>query len=342
VYAAAIAAVLVSAAAVSAQDTLDSSEPSNYGSLDFTGGLFVDPYILTMISGGDIDAASAGLPSAEGCVGFVTSAPDFQFDWDGSGPVRIFFAAEGDTTLIVEAPDGTVRCNDDGGGYPLSPVLDLDGEQTGTYSVWVGTYQQAGSFIEGYLFLTQGDFLPGAVNLPFLGSVAGEGRPLAPVSGADVGSTGGAAAADGGPAVSADGAAFGSSALAPGFAPVVVEVTSGDELDAFGAALGPSCRGYIREGQADYTVEWDGGGSLLRIFFVDEAAGDGTLVVQLPDGTYTCGDDFGGGNLNPMIDVLSPAAGTYNIWVGNFASGQPLTGSLYITEALTFTPNNVP
>lgn len=321
-----------------AQDTLDSSLEANFATFNWADRFNVDPYILTMVSGGNIDVSRLNL--APGCGGAVTAEPDMKFDWSGDSPLRLFFAAEGDTTLIIEQPDGTYVCNDDGPGYALNPVVDITDAQSGTYSVWVGTYGGANNYIPGYLFVTQGNYLPGAIDLPFLagnGSTGTQGNtPNTPAT-----TTGNTTSPSSDTLVLDGEGVFGTSDLAANFSPdpVTVNVTSGDQLDVFGQGIGTGCRGYVR-GEPDYTVNWTGNSDLLRFFFVDGGTVDSTLIVHTPANDFVCGDDAGGGNLNPIVDIQSPEAGTYQVWVGNYQQGNAADGTLFITQDAALNPTN--
>ena len=66
------------------------------------------------------------------------------------------------------------------------------------------------------------------------------------------------------------------------------------------------------------------------LFF--ESNVDTTLKVLAPDGTFHCDDDYHGSeNLNPWLS-LTPITGTYNVWVGSFATDVLASGTLTITS----------
>ncbi len=46
-----------------------------------------------------------------------------------------------DTTLVIQRPDGTFLCNDDGIGQELNPLVSAP-FPAGTYKIWVGSYNQ--------------------------------------------------------------------------------------------------------------------------------------------------------------------------------------------------------
>lgn len=122
---------------------LNFSLPANYGSTTLNSGFVPDPFTVGVVSGGSINVQEAGLPS--GCRGFVTSAPDYELRWNGSGStrLRIYVVGGGDTTLIVNTATASWACNDDSAGT-TSPTVDIPNAPSGTYDIWVGTFSQGG------------------------------------------------------------------------------------------------------------------------------------------------------------------------------------------------------
>lgn len=110
--------------------------------------------------------------------------------------------------------------------------------------------------------------------------------------------------------------AFGTLNLSAGFMPdpQLVDLTAGGDIPA--ARLGRDCAGTIANAP-DVRLNYSAGGFPLYIFAVSNA--DTTLVVNLPDGSWICNDDFDG--LNPGIVLQRPPSGQYDIWVGVFAGG---------------------
>jgi hypothetical protein len=110
----------------------------NYGTLSLTGGFTPDPRVVSLRAGGNIDAQ--GLSSS--CRGFITSAPDVRLNFSaGSLPLVLSVAANADTTLVVNGPDGSWYCDDDSGVNGLNPSLRFSNPQSGRYEIWVGTYR---------------------------------------------------------------------------------------------------------------------------------------------------------------------------------------------------------
>ncbi len=138
-FAAAMAAALVMAAPVSAQDW---SEPPTYGSAQLTSGFAPDPHLVNLTAGGSIDASQSISGS---CRGFVANAPDFDlyFTPGNAGlPLAVSATSNSDTTLVINGPDGRWYCDDDGGGE-VNPSIVFNSPQEGLYNIWVGTYNNA-------------------------------------------------------------------------------------------------------------------------------------------------------------------------------------------------------
>ncbi|MEM7605322.1 MAG: hypothetical protein AAF411_08190 [Myxococcota bacterium] len=130
---------------------------------------------------------------------------------------------------------------------------------------------------------------------------------------------------------------FGTITLAPGFPedPYRATGTSGGNRDA--STLSDACAGFVTTppdhlfvAQADFSV--------LRIMAKSEK--DVTLVVQRPDGTYLCNDDWEGnseGATHPLVSAHFPP-GTYKIWVGSYEASEPGRYVLGVSELDTVTP----
>lgn len=112
-----------------------------YGTVNLTGGFTPDPYVINVASGGRNDA-SRTVSSA--CRGFIADAPDVRLNFRaGSLPLIISVASNADTTLVVNGPDGSWYCDDDGGNTGMNPSLRFGSPQSGQYDIWVGTYGNA-------------------------------------------------------------------------------------------------------------------------------------------------------------------------------------------------------
>lgn len=132
-------------------DELDFSYDPNFGSAELTSGFADDPYPIDMVSGGGVDTTYLG----GSCVGWAAVSPDFRVFWNGTGFLRFYFVGEGDTSLIINTPDGSFYCNDDSFDT-FNPTIDFATAPAGQYDVWIGSYEE-GSFVSGTLFITELD-----------------------------------------------------------------------------------------------------------------------------------------------------------------------------------------
>ncbi|HYI23678.1 MAG TPA: hypothetical protein VEX62_13695 [Candidatus Limnocylindrales bacterium] len=122
---------------------------------------------------------------------------------------------------------------------------------------------------------------------------------------------------------------YGSTALTSGFVPdpFTVGVTSGGEASA--SYLGGGCYGYTTAAPT-FSVNFTSGDfTLLRFYFI--GAGDTTMIVNSPAGTYSCVDDSFG-TTNPTVDFNVPSSGRYDIWVASYNPADAISGTLYVTE----------
>lgn len=120
---------------------------------------------------------------------------------------------------------------------------------------------------------------------------------------------------------------FGTVALTAGFAPDprYVEVTAGGTLAA--SRLGGGCTGTIANAP-DVRLNYNAGGFSLYLFAQSRA--DVTLVVNLPNGSWICNDDFDG--TNPGIVLHRPPSGQYDIWIGVYGGGRGVPARVGISE----------
>ena len=101
--------------------------------------------------------------------------------------------------------------------------------------------------------------------------------------------------------------------------PVTFEVQAGGDLPA--ADVTPDCAGFVADAP-DVRLTFEDPGALLR--FTVEAGTDTVLLINGPDGSWSCNDDRSADDLNPELVFSRPQAGQYDIWVGTFADPQEL------------------
>ena len=132
-----IAAACFATAPAAAQDY--NADP-NFGTLNLVSGFAPDPQVVAVRSGGEINASTI----SQSCQGFISNAPDVRLNYTaGSLPLIISVAADADTTLVVNGPDGSWYCDDDGGEQGLNPMVRFNAPASGQYDIWIGTYGNA-------------------------------------------------------------------------------------------------------------------------------------------------------------------------------------------------------
>lgn len=293
--------------------------------LDLAAGFPLDPTFLSVNGGGEVDASVLG----DGCTGFINTSPVVTVNWTGEAEqVKVFFASDSDSTLVVVTPDGQILCNDDVSDVLLDPFLSLANPAAGTYRIWIGSYAKS-QLIPGVLVLsTRSDMGLGSFALadfikrPKMAETAAE--PVRKAISETLASPMAAMRAK-------------APALAAGQEPLRRQMTAQGETAAFEVDLGEQvCNGYL-PAAPDYVFNWSGQTDALRFWF--EGDGDATLLVLTPDQTPLCGDDAQPGvNVNPLIEITEPAEGQYSVYVGRVHLDQPITGELVITESSTVQP----
>lgn len=115
--------------------------------------------------------------------------------------------------------------------------------------------------------------------------------------------------------------------LSAGFTPdpYRVSVTAGGNVD--GSRLPGSCTGRISEAP-DFEVTYSAGS--LPLVFRTVSSEDTTLIINGPNGDWSCDDDsYGDGDAEVRFN--RPQSGTYDVWVGTFGGGTA-SATLLITE----------
>ncbi len=291
------------------------SLPATYGNVTLRSGFLPDPHRTNLQSGGPINANVLSRPG-QYCNGYIARAPDVELRWTaGSLPLIIGAVSDRDTTLVINGPDGTWHCNDDG-GPGLNPRLRFQPSQSGVYDIYVGSYGSTNNYAAQLLISELDSQVPGDGPVtsppvsPPVSPPTGGGRPDYTLP-----------------------ASYGNVTLRTGFMPDphVTNLQSGGPISASSAISGATgaCRGYIAQAP-DVELRYTGGSSLPLIISVDSSA-DTTLVVNTPDGRWHCNDD-GGQGLNPSMRFDSPQSGTYDIWVGTYGSASLRPAQLHISE----------
>ena len=103
--------------------------------------------------------------------------------------------------------------------------------------------------------------------------------------------------------------------LAGGFVPDphVLNLTAGGTVSA--STIGPTeCLGWV-DRIPDAVLAYSDPRSYLSIFADGDI--DLTLMVRSPGGVFSCDDDSPRGGTDPLVEFSSPAAGRYEIWIGD-------------------------
>jgi hypothetical protein len=141
-----IVRILAAGAALAAVATAGVAAAQNYGlnptygTASLNAGFTPDPYVVNVQSGGSINANTL----SSSCRGFIANAPDVRLNYrSGSFPLIISANSSADTTLVVNAPDGSWYCDDDSGNAGMNPMVRFNSPQGGQYDIWIGTYGSA-------------------------------------------------------------------------------------------------------------------------------------------------------------------------------------------------------
>lgn len=278
---------------------LDYTLPANYGGQSLQAGFVPDPVNIQIAAGGDIDVSSTSI--GDRCWGYTTAAPDYELTYSAGNTFDLYLSAtsDRDTVMIVNAPDGSWHCNDDG-AEGLNPGLVFENPQSGVYDIWVGTYSSSAGTPAATLHISEIEF---------------GGAPVADVNLLDYSLT----------------SNYGSVSLQSGFTPdpYNVQLAAGGDVNV--RENGPDgCWGYTTA-SPDFELNYTAG-SVFDLFISATSGSDTVLIVNAPDGSWWCNDD-GAEGLNPGIEFTSPNSGVYDIWVGTYSSsaGTP-PATLHISE----------
>ncbi len=137
----ALGAFFAAALVASGAFAQDLSAPATYGRTSLSAGFTPDPTVVSIVTGGN--SVQVTQP---GCTGWILNAPDYELTYEaGSWPLNIYFKGDGDTTILINGPDGSWHCNDDANGF--NPHVSFPTPMSGVYDIWVGTYSQGGGAV---------------------------------------------------------------------------------------------------------------------------------------------------------------------------------------------------
>ncbi len=287
-----VAALVCLPLAASAQNV---AAVPTYGTVNLSAGFTPDPQIRSVSAGGNDYTTLAG------CNAYIhAAAPDLDLNYSAGGFGLTIEARSGmDVTLLVNAPDGSWYCDDDG-GEGTNSALTFSAPQSGQYNIWVGTFRaQAGTLPEAQIYITE---LGGGASTSYTPSSGGLDWSLQPN--------------------------YGTVTLGSGFSPdpYMRSISAGGSVGV--PDYGSGCRGFASTAP-DLDLNYTAGGYQLNIYAKSDQ--DVTLIVNAPDGSWWCSDDAHG--TNPHVNFGSPQSGNYNVWIGTYRSGTMPESVLYISEA---------
>lgn len=295
--------------------------------LDLHAGYIMDPYLLPVVGKTEMTASSV----VSGCNGFVGTMPSVTVNWDGkTDQLNVFVYSDNDGVLAIQKPDGSFVCNDDAGPSTVDPLVTLKAPVPGAYRIHVGAAKQDQPTL-GFLAITQASLDDARLAELDLGvMLRRRARPqVQPLLQLDAKKL-----LTGRPAI------FGSSELQADFKPVQAFAAGGGEIAAIRLEDQKMvCAGYLTA-VPSYSFTWTGKPQALRLFF--EGLKDSSLAVVTPDQKVVCGMDSATGNLNPAVDITSPAAGKYQIYIASMAPNTVVGGRLTITGDVKATPAVLP
>ncbi|MGD9967129.1 MAG: peptidase S1 [Hyphomonadaceae bacterium] len=144
----AAAAIVLGAGIAAAQNY--SLAPA-YGTLNLSAGFTPDPQVVNVQAGGNRSAQAL----SSSCQGFIANAPDVRLNYQAGGyQLMISADSSADTTLVINGPDGSWYCDDDGGNNGLNPLLRFNNPGSGQYDIWIGTYS-SGSLQPAQLYISE-------------------------------------------------------------------------------------------------------------------------------------------------------------------------------------------
>ena len=148
----ALAAALAAGAALAQGGLRVSGNHCRYGARALRPGF--TPHVVAMRVGPDRATDVAPLRLGRECAGLVTLEPDVIVRTTTALPLRFAVRGDGDTTLVVNTPDGRWRCDDNSGGG-LNPRVDVPEGEPGQYDVWVGRRAAATAPVRAVLTVSQ-------------------------------------------------------------------------------------------------------------------------------------------------------------------------------------------
>jgi hypothetical protein len=115
---------------------LDISLKPRYGETTLKAGFLPDPHTVKVYAGGNLKTTLGGVTT------HVMNNPDYKLHYTAKAGVPLTFniQSKGDTTLLINLPNGKWIANDDS-GQGLNAQIKLDNPTSGRYDIYVGTFR---------------------------------------------------------------------------------------------------------------------------------------------------------------------------------------------------------
>jgi hypothetical protein len=132
---AAVVALIGIAGQANAQGQPNPNLKPTYGAVKLSANFQPDPFTRDVQAGGELTVNTGGVNA------HVAKAPDFSLHYTaGKFPLLFTVKSVGDTTLLINLPDGSWVADDDSGGG-LDPLVRIGKPMSGRYDIYVGTFQ---------------------------------------------------------------------------------------------------------------------------------------------------------------------------------------------------------
>ena len=250
--------------------------------ISLSGGFHPDPTTVEL----DVTGAEAASTWVRGCPGFVPAEAPLVVGFQGGNtPLRFYLAGEGLAGLVLEGPDGVVRCEPLGqAGFALIRIEQpIDGDYRLLPAAVMEGARASGRLLVTELELSAWDIVPPeppsaeSLAVARLGTVAIDPAP------------------EGGRQILGRG-------------PLVANVEA--------ASIQAGCSGHVDASASDVIAVLDE--ALPSFSLYVESASDTVLLVLDPAGNWQCNDDSFGSN--PALTWSPAPAGSYHLLVGTYSS----------------------
>lgn len=294
-----------------------------YVSVDLNAGFPLDPFLVSVNGGGELDARLLN----EKCAGYINPNPTLTLNWTGNADLaRVFTYSDADPMLVIQTPDGKFLCSDDNNSLLLDAQIEISKPSPGKYNVWVGSAAPK-QLLPTILVLT----MRADVNVSNfqLGDLVK--RPAMPQSGSEL------PRALQAKVVTEALARYKGTVSGPlGATPLTQDVKSAGTIAAFDIDLGDAkCNGYIGD-TPDFVFDVNSAQGQMTVWLASQQ--DASLLVVGPQGAAYCNDDSSADNANPSVTIANPAQGRYGVFVGRLNQTTPVEGTITVTTNPQATP----